>query len=311
MATLDPDAQAVLDVIAASGAPSLAAMGVQTARERVRASLISRRPPTPVASVEDRTITTPDGPLGVRIYRPAEGRLPAVVFVHGGGWTLNDLDTHDELCRKLAAQSGCVLVSVDFRRAPEHRHPAALQDAEHAYQWVRENAAELDCDPDRVALAGESSGANTAAALALQLRDTGQPMPVLQVLLYPATDSPGRWPSYDERGHGYILDQELMHWYFAQYVPDGADLDDPYLFPVRAGDLSGLPRAFVLTAEFDPLRDEGVAYVRRLREAGVSAEHIHAEDQMHGFLLLGTVVPRVEQYVRRVAAALATLRASA
>jgi acetyl esterase len=302
---LDPKAQMVLDVVAAAGEPHLSTLPVDEARERVRAALVTKGEPLPLHSVEDVSLPSPSGPLRVRLYRPADGPLPVALFIHGGGWTVNDLDTHDDLCRRLAERSGWMLASVDHRRAPEHRHPAHLEDAYLAYRWLLDNAGSIGADPARRALIGESSGGTIAANLTLLLRDLGAPPPAYQVLAYPSTDEFDRAPSYSERGEGYILDRELMKWYFGHYLPPDASRDDPYLYPLAAEDLSGLPPALVLTAEFDPVRDDGVAYAERLEEAGVEVERVHAEDQMHGFLLLGRVVPSAQALVERTADALA------
>lgn len=306
--TLDRDAQAVLDVMAASGAPHLSTLSVEEARARVRAALISKSPPLPLHSVEDVSLPAPRGALRVRLYRPVDGRRPAALFLHGGGWTVNDVDTHDELCRRLAKRSGWLLASVDYRKAPEHKHPAALEDAHLAYRWLLDNAESIGCDASPRALMGESSGAMLAANLSVLLRDLGAPLPELQVLAYPSTDSFDRWPSYRERGTGYILDRALMRWYFDQLLPAGATADRPYLLPLATEDLAELPATLMLTAEFDPLRDEGIAYAKRMADAGVPVEHVHASDQMHGFLLLGRVVPRAGALVDHVADWLARAR---
>lgn len=305
---LDRDAQAVLEAVAASGAPHLSTLSVDAARERVRAVLVSKRPGLPLHDVRDVLLPTPSGPLRVRIYRPTEGTLPAALFLHGGGWTVNDVDTHDDLCRQLAKQSGWLLASVEYRKAPDHQHPAAIEDAHLAYRWLRDHTEALGCAASPIALVGESSGATIAASLSVLLRDLGAPLPDLQVLAYPVTDVYDRWPSYRERGTGYILDRTLMRWYFGHAWPPDATADVPYLVPLAAADLSGLPPTLMLTAEFDPLRDEGIAYAERLTEAGVAVEHIHAADQMHGFLLLGRAVPSAGALVDRLAAWLARAR---
>ena len=306
---LDPDAQFILDAVAASGEPHLATLPVDEARRRVRAALVTKRPPLPLRSVEDVALPSPSGPLGLRLYRPADGRLPVALFLHGGGWTVNDVDTHDELCRRLAKRSGWLLASLDYRRAPEHPYPAQLEDAHLAYRWLTDNAESIGCEPSPPALVGESSGGSVAAALTLLLRDLGAPPPVHQVLAYPATDRFGRWPSYAERGEGYVLDRALMQWYYGHYLPEDSPAEDPYLYPLTAEDLSGLPPAFILTAEFDPVRDEGIEYAKRLRDAGVDVDHVHAADQMHGFLLMGRVVAKAGALVDRTADALARARA--
>lgn len=302
---LDPDAQMLLEAIAASGEPHLSALSVAEARERVRAALVTKGRQLPLASVEDLSLPTPGGPRRLRLYRPVEGRLPVALFLHGGGWTVNDVDTHDELCRRLAKRSGWALASLDYRRAPEHTHPAPLEDAHVAYRWLLDNGGAIGCDPGAVALVGESSGGTIAAGLSLLLRDLGAPLPVLQVLAYPVTDHFDRWPSYTGRGSGYILDRHLMQWYFSHCAPPA---DVPYFVPLATEDHSGLPPTFLLTAEFDPLRDEGLEYARRLKAAGVAVEHVHAADQMHGFLLLARVLPTAAALVDRTADALARAR---
>jgi acetyl esterase len=306
---LDPEAQAILDVIGAMGMAPLHTLAVEEARERIRASLITKGAPLELVSVTDVRMPTPSGALRLRLYRPIDGSLPVALFLHGGGWTLNDLDTHDELCRRLAKRSGWLLASLDFRRAPEHKHPAALEDAYFGYRWLLDNAERVGCDPTCLAVVGESSGGTTAAALTLLLRDIGAPLPTYQVIAYPATDRFDRSPSYAERGSGYTLDRELMRWFFDLYLPATYDPEDPYLFPLSARDLSGLPPAFVMTAEFDPLRDDGAAYAERLAQSHIPVELLHAEDQMHGFLLQGRAVTRAGELIDRVADALASHRA--
>jgi acetyl esterase len=303
-AQLDRAAE-IVRVAAAAAGPHLATLSVDEARERTRAALVSKRPPLELAGVEDRALPSPSGPLRLRLYRPRAGRLPLALFLHGGGWTFNDVDTHDELCRRLALRSGWLLASLDYRRAPEHRHPAPLEDAHLAYRWLLDHAESLGSDPARLALVGESTGGTTAANLSVLLRDLGAPLPTYQVLAYPPTDRVDAWPSYAERGDGYILDRELMRWFFGNYLPEGGPVDDRYLLPLANDDLSGLPPTLLLTAEFDPLRDEGIAYAERLAAAGVAVEHVHAADQMHGFLLLGRVVPRAGALIDRTADALA------
>jgi acetyl esterase len=307
-AQLDPQAQALLDVMSAVGAPALHTLPVAQAREQMRAALLTRGEPLALHRVEDLHLPDSHGARPLRVYRPRPGVLPIALFLHGGGWTLNDLDTHDRLCRRLAERSGWLLASLDYRRAPEHRHPAALEDARLAYTWLLENAARLEGDASLTALVGESSGGTTAAALALLLRDTGAPQPSFQALAYPVMDVPGRWPSHEERGSGYTLDRPLIRWFVEQYRPldhDPADpYRDPYLFPLHA-DLGGLPPTLVMTAEFDPLRDEGLAYAERLAAAGVPVEHLHAEDQLHGFLLLDRAINRAGELIDHLADALA------
>lgn len=197
------------------------------------------------------------------------------------------------------------MAALDFRRAPEHRHPAALEDAHLAYRWLLDNPSRLGSDASRIALVGESSGGATAASLALLLRDLGAPQPTLQVLVYPIVDVSDRWPSYGEHGSGYTLDARFVRWSLENYLPPGHDPSDPYLFPLSAENLSGVASTLLLTAEFDPLRDGGIAYARKLVDAGVTVEHVHANDQMHGFLLLDRAVDRAGMLIDLVAETLA------
>ncbi len=285
----------------AMGTPQPYTLPIAEARESMRASLVTKGDPIALHAVQQVSVPAPGGVRQLRLYRPAEGTLPVALFLHGGGWVLNDLDTHDRLCRRIARRSGWLLVSLDYRRAPEHKHPAALEDAQLAYRWLIDNAARIGGDPQGVALVGESSGATTAACLALLLRDQHAPAPALQVLAYPLTDVCGRWPSYEQRGTGYMLDREFVRWSFHNYVPAGQDLEDPYLIPLAAADLAGLAPTVVITAEFDPLRDEGIAFAQRLSAAGVTVEHIHADDQMHGFLLVDRAVAKAGALIDRLA----------
>jgi acetyl esterase len=303
---LDPEAQALLDVMAAAGAPAIHTLTVAEARQRMKTAFATRGEPLAMASVEDVLVPAAWGQLTLRLYRPTQGQLPLALFFHGGGWTINDLDTHDELCRRLARGSGVLLAALDYRRAPEHKHPAALEDAYLAYRWLLDNAASIGCDASRRVVLGESSGATTAAALSLLLRDLGAPAPTYQAIVYPVMDVPGQWPSHTERGSGYTLDHEQIRWFSEHYLPAGHDPVDPYLFPLHAADLSGLPPALVMTAEFDPLRDEGIAFAEKLASAGVPVEHVHVSDQMHGFLLLGKAVRGAGRLIDRLADALAS-----
>ncbi len=303
---LDPEAVALLEVMRAAGAPQPYALPVEQAREQMRAALVTRGEPIPLHRVEDISLPTLHGSLDMRLFRPADGVLPIALFLHGGGWTLNDLDTHDRLCRRIARRSGWLVAALDYRRAPEHRHPAALEDAQLAYRWLLDNGERIGGDVSRVALVGESSGATMAASLTLLLRDVGAQLPVLQILAYPIVDVYGRWPSHQERGSGYTLDSEFVRWSFENYLSAGHDPTDPYLLPLTAVDHTGLPPTLVMTAEFDPLRDEGIAYAQRLAEAGVVVEHVHAADQMHSFLLLDRAVAKAGALIDRLADALSS-----
>jgi len=263
-------------------------------------------PAEPVADVVDREIPGPAGPVPVRIYTPeGEEPRPAVVFFHGGGWVIGNLDTHDGTARKLANAAGAVVVSVDYRLAPEHPYPAAAEDCYAATCWTAEHgAAELGMAPGQLAVAGDSAGGNLAAVVSLMARDRGGPAPGFQLLVYPVTDPDFERPSYRENAEGYLLTRDVMEWFWDQYVPDAARRHDPYAAPLRAPDLSGLPPALVVTAEYDPLRDEGEAYARRLEEAGVRVRCRRYPGMIHGFLSFSDVVDQGKEAVAEAGTAL-------
>lgn len=242
-------------------------------------------PPTPVAGVEDRALTTPEGIVPVRIYTPRQGAiLPLTMFFHGGGFISGDVNTHDELARQLANAASSVVVSVSYRLAPAHPFPAALHDCLAALNWAVANAAELGADAAKLAVAGDSAGGNLAAVTAQYLRDKGGPKLSAQLLIYPGTDLAGpSTGSMLETGEGFYMSHDDMDFYNASYT-GGKDPTHPYISPLRAESLSHLPPAFVLTAEYDPLRDQGQAYAKRLAEAGVPTEFVNYEGAIHGFL---------------------------
>lgn len=284
---LDPQARALLDRIAALDAPPLHTLPVAEARQRLDEAFAALAGlPVPVARVEDRTIPTADGPLPVRIYTPdAPVPLPVLVWFHAGGWTVGNVETGDALCRTLARGAGCLVVSVEYRLAPEHPFPAALHDAEGAIRWLAAHVGEWGGDGTRLAVGGESAGANLATVAAMRLRDAGDAPLVAQLLAYPVTDyhRPGT-PSYTAYADGYFLTRASMEWFWANYLPDGVSPTDPHVAPLRAGDVAGLPPAVVITAEYDPLRDEGEAYAERLRAAGVPTLLRRYSGMIHCFL---------------------------
>jgi len=299
MTQLDPQAQSLLEAMKASGQPPLFTLPVPDARRARRRQLVVHPPRVQIANVEDDLVPGPLGGIPLRWYRPSpEAGLPVALYFHGGGWAVDDLDTHDHLCRRLASRSQAVVVSVAYRRGPEHPYPAAVEDAYAATQWVAAAGRERGADPARLAVAGDSAGGNLATVATLLCRDRRGPAVRFQALAYPVTDywQAGR-ASYDQYAEGYTLSRDFMKWTFQQYLPDSFDRADPYLFPLRAADLSGLPAALIVTAEFDPLRDEGRAYAERLRAAAVAVEHVHLGGQMHGFLLQEAIVDRARQAV--------------
>jgi acetyl esterase/lipase len=290
----------------ASGLPPVFTLPVADARRARRSQLVVDPPRVELVKVEDDHVPGPFGGIPVRWYRPSpQGERPVTVFFHGGGWTVDDLDTPDHLCRRLASRSQAAVVSVAYRRGPEHPYPAAIEDAYLAIQWVAAVGRQHGADPTRLAVAGDSAGANLATVVALLCRDRHGPTLSFQALAYPVTDhwQAGR-ASYDRYADGFTLTRAFMTWAFQQYLPHGVDRADPYVFPLRATDLSGLPPALVVTAEFDPLRDEGRAYVQRLRAAGVAVEHIHLKDQMHGFLLQEAIIDHAREAVDHFADAI-------
>lgn len=247
--------------------------------------------PEPVAFVEDRTIPGPAGEIPVRVYRPhSDEPLPIVVYFHGGGFVLCGLDTHDATCRALTNAVGCAVVSVDYRLAPEHRFPAAAEDAYAATAWVAAHAADVGGDATRVAVAGDSAGGNLAAVVPLLARQRNGPALAFQLMIYPVTDSAMDTPSHKDNAEGYFLTRGAMKWFWDQYLGPDGDGTDPLASPFKAADLSGLPAAMVITAEFDPLRDEGEAYGRRLEEAGVPTTVKRYDGVFHGFFGLGAFV---------------------
>ena len=265
-----------------------------------RAAVAARRQPVSdldgVASTEDREVPGPSGRVPVRIYRPhgdGPGPRPAVVFLHGGGFVFCDLETHDGFCRHLARHSGAVVVAVDYRLAPEHPAPAAVEDAHAAHAWVVGHAPDLGVDPHRVAVCGDSSGANLAAVTALLCRERGTTAPVSQVLLYPVIDPDLDTPSSHELGEGFYNTRAAMTWYWEQYLAAGLPEPSWLAAPGRAPSLAGLPPAVVVTAGLDPLHDEGVAYADALREAGVRVVHRDYPGMFHGFLTMLAFAPAV------------------
>lgn len=297
---LDPHAKQFLDQIAALGGQPLSSMPVPEARQAMEMLAGMRAGEEAVASVADRRLPGPAGDIPVRVYTPAgNGPLPLLIYFHGGGWVLGSLATHDGVCRALASGAGCVVVSVDYRLAPEHRYPAAAEDCYAATQWCAAHAAELGAAGDRLAVAGDSAGGNLAAVVAQMARDRGGPRLRFQLLVYPATDATFETPSYRDNAEGYLLTTADMHWFWDHYLGDAPQRGrEAYASPLRAASLAGLPPALIITAEFDPLRDEGEAYGQALEEAGVAARVSRYDGMIHGFFGMGQMIPRAQDAVR-------------
>lgn len=302
---LDPQTRVLLQQMEKANLTPYEAMTPQESRRQMAVgSCFMERPPE-VFSWEDREIPGPASQLRIRLYKPAaEDTLPVVVFFHGGGWIMGSIETHDVYCRQLANASGYAVVSVDYRLAPENKFPAGLEDAYAATNWVWEQAAEIGLDARRIAVAGDSAGGNLAAAVALLARDRGGPPLAFQLLMYAVLDYNFDTPSYRENATGYHLTRAAMIWSWGHYLQSELDGLSPYASPLRAEDLSGLPPAMILTAEYDPLRDEGEAYAARLRAAGVPVELRRYDGLIHGFARRTNVLDRAREALQHVADAL-------
>jgi len=287
---LQPDVERVLNEMAALNLPLMESMAVEDARA-FYTQMSATRPTGPdVGEIVDGILPGATGDLAYRLYRPpTAGPHPIVVYFHGGGWVVGDAISDDPLCRDLCVRTDAIVVSADYRHAPEHRFPAAVDDAMTAVQWIADNAEALRGRPGQLAVCGWSAGGNLAAAVCRLARDTGGPDIVAQALLAPKTHSDTTRSSYVENGDGYLLTTALVRWFLDHYA-DPENGDDPRLEPLRADDLSGLPPAIVVTAEFDPLRDEGDAYAAALRAAGVPTEHIRARGHTHDSITMVDVV---------------------
>jgi acetyl esterase len=301
---LDPQARALMDLMIEKGVPPTHTLSPAEARRLYRERRGFTQPDAPaLAEVHDFV----GGGVPMRSYRPPTPSaqvMPVLVYFHGGGWTIGDRDTHDVLCRQLALGAHCVVVSVDYRMGPEHRFPAAVDDCVAAARHVRDHAVELGVDARRLAVGGDSAGGNLAAAVCLLLRDAGEALPAFQLLIYPATDMRAVAPSHTVNGQGYLLTSDSIAWYRAQYIADPAQWADWRASPLLASKHAGLPPALVLTAGYDPLRDEGRQYADVLSAAGVATQYVCFERQIHGFITMGRVLAEANTAVDLCAAAL-------
>ena len=297
---LHTQSRALLDLIEASGIAPTHTLTPQLARSTYRDRRSVLQPaPQAVAEVLELIADGPHGSIPLRLYRPmaapaatpgSPSALPVLVYYHGGGWVIGDLDTHDTLCRELANTSGCAVVAVDYRMGPEHRFPAAIDDAIAAARWVHREAKALGLDATRLAVGGDSAGGNLAAVVALAARDAGDLPIAFQLLIYPATDMRRNAPSHTTNGEGYMLTKDTLAYFHDLYISDVDHDLDWRASPLLHTDLGGLPPALVLTAGFDPLRDEGMAYAARLTAAGNRASYVCFERQIHGFITMGKVL---------------------
>ncbi|MGD0074443.1 MAG: alpha/beta hydrolase [Candidatus Binataceae bacterium] len=301
---LDEQSRTLLDQL--NKLPGFHTLSPAEARRMMDEMLQTKGEPEPVGNVENRSIPGPSTDIPVRIFTPnGAGPFPVLVYFHGGGWVVGSLDAWDAACRMLTNAIECVTVSVGYRLAPEHKFPKPAEDCYAATQWVADNAASIGGDPARIAVGGDSAGGNLAAVVALMARDHGKPRLAFQLLVFPVTDSAMDTASFKECADGYLLTREGMEWFWKQYARDNADRVHPYASPIRAQNLRGLPPALVITAEFDPLRDEGEAYAARLRQAGVPAVATRYDGTIHGFFLMSS---QLDQGKKAVAEAVAALR---
>ena len=302
---LDPEAEIL--VLAAARVPTtpLEQLSPQQARDDMlrQTALLGRG--EGVEKIEDLLAPGPNGAIPIRIYTPA-GQAPrgCLVFFHGGGFVIGSIETHDAMCRMIANASGTVIASVDYRLAPEHKYPAAAEDAYAATCWIAEQSRRLDLDPKRIAVGGDSAGGNLAAVTTMMARERGGPALAFQLLLYPVTDAYLDTTSYGQYAEGYLLTRAAMAWFWEHYLNDAAEREHPYASPLRAEDLSGLPPALVITAECDPLCDEGEAYARRLEAAGVPVTLTRYSGMIHGFIRRAKLLSQGRKAVEQIAEAL-------
>jgi acetyl esterase len=302
---LDINVRALLEQMKAAALPKLWEIGPPAARAAMRSRLLGGKE-TPVGKIENRKIPGPAGEIPVRIYTPLDAKahvLPGLVFFHGGGFVIGDLETHDDLCRCLANGSGCRVVSVDYRLAPECPFPAAVEDCYAATKYVAKHAEEFGIDPARFAVGGDSAGGNLAAVVSLLAKIEG-PKIGFQLLIYPVTQlGQPDLPSMKENARGYFLERESMAWFTRMYCPDAAHHGDARMSPLLAKDLTELPPAYVVTAGFDPLRDEGKAYADRLDAAGVPVTYVNYPGMIHGFFSLRGLIPKAREAIAAASAA--------
>jgi acetyl esterase len=312
---LDPVLKGFLDQMAAVPGPKMWEQTPAEGRAAFTAliQLVGAKD-VPIGKAEDVSATGPHGEIPVRIYTPvAAGAepLPVLIYFHGGGFVIGDLDSHDGLCRLFANDAGCRVVAVHYRMGPEHKYPAAVDDAYAAVVWVAANAKRLGIDPNRIAVGGDSAGGALAAIVAQMAKEKGGPKIILQMLLFPVTQIGGETRSLIEFAAGYFLERKTLDWFFGNYLPKGADTRDPRISPLNAKSLSGLPQAYVMLGGYDPLHDEGAQYAEKLRAAGVKVDVADYGDMVHCFIYLQAMLPQARGAVAKAASALKTAFAGA
>lgn len=285
---LDAESEALLAARRKAGIPPVSRQTLAEVRgSREEWRIQKPAPRVPVDAVWQEPVAVEGGSIAVRLYRSnGQGRRPAIVYLHGGGWVLGDLEHSDAVCRKLAVDTGHVVINVDYRLAPEHRYPTAARDSFAAFRWAVEKADVLNIDPGRIAVAGSSAGGNLAAAVTLMAREAGGPRPAAQLLVYPCLDDACDAPSYVGYAEGHIVSTDDMRWYWRQYLDDPSQASESMACPLKAKDLTGLPPALIITAECDPIRDDGERYAARLKQAGVSMTLTRYPGTLHGFFAL-------------------------
>lgn len=307
--SVHPQVAVLLERVARSQLPPYYELPPAVSRRLYYDTRAVTSPPVPeVGAVYLQLMPGPAGPVPVRVYKPAgaakSGILPALVYYHGGGWVIGDLDTHDVVCRQLANGSRCMVFSVEYRLAPEARFPAAVDDCIAVTRHIAERAGELGVDPKRIAVGGDSAGGNLAAVVCLDARDTHKPLPCFQLLVYPATDQRSGHPSHERNAEGYLLTRKVMNYFRGHYLPNEVDWLDWRASPLLATSLQGLPPAYLITAGYDPLVDEGRAYAGRMSDEGVKVQYLEYPDMVHGFLLMGGALDTANDAVAGCCAAL-------
>jgi len=299
---LHPQVKKILEEAASLGLPAYQDLSPAAARKQMLDLTPPVDPLLAVKRVKNLLIPGPDSEIPIRLYYPSGDPPYAVlVYFHGGGWVMGDLDTHHGVCHALSKLSDCLVVSVDYRLAPEHRYPAAVEDAYAATSWVAKNTDAIQADPDRLAVGGDSAGGHLAAVVGLLARDRKGPRIDLQALIYPITDCNFNTPSYLENIEGYMLTRDLMKWFWNHFIEDEGQANDPYVSPLRAKNFSDLPQALIITAEYDPLRDEGQAFGKRLQEAGVKVTLSRYPGMIHGFIRMTARLDNAKEALDEIA----------